>query len=85
MKINEKQDFIFNAQQMVVDYSNSINKDQIILINTHIVWSCKTLQNQKALISTDIPDGRYYEVTYNGDKNEFYFDAYVKEHNELIR
>ena len=85
MKINEKQDFIFNAQQMVVDYSNSINKDQIILINTHIVWSCKTLQNQKALISTDIPDGRYYEVTYNGDKNEFYFDAYVKQHNELIR
>lgn len=45
------------------------------------VWSCKTLQNMKALLSTDIPDGRYYECTYNGDKKELYFDAYKKEKN----
>jgi hypothetical protein len=49
------------------------------------VWLCKTLQNNKALLSTDEPDGRYYEVTYNGDKQEFYFDAYIKEHNQLIK
>ena len=40
------------------------------------VWSCKTLQNNKALLSTNISDGMYYECTYNGDKNELYFDAY---------
>lgn len=46
-----------------------------------VVWSCKTLQNYKALISTSLPDGMYYEITYNGDKNELYFDAYKKFEN----
>ena len=49
--------------------------------NVFIVWSCKTLQNNKALLSTDLPDGMYYEITYNGDKEEFYFDAYKKFEN----
>lgn len=32
------------------------------------VWYCKTLQNHKALLSTTLFDGMYYELTYNGDK-----------------
>ncbi len=47
-----------------------------------VVWSCKTLQNYKALINTSLPDGMYYEITYNGDKNELYFDAYKKFENK---
>lgn len=47
-----------------------------------VVWSCKTLQNYKAFISTSLPDGMYYEITYNGDKNELYFDAYKKFENK---
>lgn len=47
-----------------------------------VVWSCKTLKNYKALISTSLPDGMYYEITYNGDKNELYFDAYKKFENK---
>lgn len=49
-----------------------------------VVWSCKTLQNYKALISTTLPDGMYYECTYNGDKNEMYLDAYKKFENKKI-
>ena len=49
--------------------------------DVYIVWMCKTLQNSKALLSTPVPDTRYYEVTYNGDKCELYLDAYVKEKN----
>lgn len=49
-----------------------------------VVWSCKTLQNCKALLSTTLPDGMYYECTYNGDKNEMYFDAYKKFENKKI-
>lgn len=45
---------------------------------------CKTLQNSKALLSTNVPDGMYYEITYNGDKNECYLDAYKKWQNVLI-
>lgn len=44
----------------------------------YVVWFCKTLQNWKALVSTSLPDGMYYEVTYNGDKQETYLDAYKK-------
>lgn len=49
-----------------------------------VVWDCKTLQNHKALISTDLPDGMYYELTYDGDKQQLYFDAYKKFENKSI-
>lgn len=50
----------------------------------YAVWLCKTLQNNKGLFSTDIEDGKYYEATYNGDKDELYLDTYVKSKNECI-
>lgn len=49
-----------------------------------VVWNCKTLQNNKALLSTTLFDGMYYEVTYNGDKNEIYFDTYKKFQNICV-
>ena len=50
-----------------------------------VVWFCKTLQNSKALLSTNVSDGMYYELTYNGDKKEAYLDAYKKWQNMLIK
>ena len=50
-----------------------------------VVWYCKTLQNAKVLLSTNVSDGMYYELTYNGDKNELYFDAYKKWENKCIK
>ena len=55
------------------------------LEDVYLVWTCKTLQNWKALISTSLPDGMYYECTFNGDKNEMYLDAYKKFENQTIR
>lgn len=52
--------------------------------NPYIVWKCKTLQNWKYLMSTDLHDGMYYELTYNGDKKEWYLDAYKKFENRCI-
>ena len=49
-----------------------------------IVWSCKTLQNNKAMLSTTVSDGMYYELTYNGDNKELYLDAYKKWENRCI-
>ena len=53
--------------------------------DVYIVWKAKILQNWKWLISSTIPDGMYYELTYNGNKGEFYLDAYKKFENRRIK
>ena len=66
-------------------YNNHVDKSDgakpMTADDVFVVWSCKTLQNNKALLSTPVSDGMYYELTYNGDKNELYFDAYKKWEN----
>lgn len=47
----------------------------------YIVWFAYTLGNWKALCSTSLPDGRYYEVTCNGEKKMGFVDTYRKTHN----
>ena len=69
---------------MVRAYMDTHNIDVEGKEDIYVVWLSKVLQNNKALLSTTYPDTRYYEITYNGDKNEFYFDAYVKEINQTI-
>jgi hypothetical protein len=49
-----------------------------------IVWFSKTLQHCKALVSFEQPNGRYFEVTCNGDRNEAYVDEYRKIFNVMI-
>lgn len=49
-----------------------------------VVWFTKTLKNWKAMVSTKLPDGRYYEVTHNGEAGETYIDTYVKVDNVCI-
>lgn len=61
------------------DYQKNVDELQIFTC-----WKNKTLQNWKYLISTNLPDGMYYELTFNGDKKEWYFDAYKKFDNECI-
>ena len=60
-------------------YGKEIEEEDI-----YVVWCCKVLQNNKALLSTNKKDGMYFEITYNGDKNEFYFDAYIKKVNIIF-
>lgn len=60
------------------------DKFELRIEDVYVVWSCKTLQNNKALLSTTVPDNMYYECTYNGNKNELYLDAYRKQYNKCI-
>lgn len=57
---------------------------ELSIQNIYVVWMCKTLQNSKALLSTTLYDGMYFECTYNGDKEELYLDAYKKWKNIKI-
>lgn len=79
---------INKAKRFVVEYFNSrvektdafqLTEDQVF-----VVWFCKTLQNWKAMVSTTVTDGMYYEVTYNGVRREAYIDAYKKWENKCI-
>ena len=77
--------FLPKCKSFVVDYTNRhldiTDKKNIEQEDVYMVWYAKTLQNAKALLSTTLPDGMYYEITYNGDKDEYYFDAYKKFEN----
>lgn len=81
-------DFRRLCQRVVADYVNDhLDKTDGTIItpaDVYIVWFCKTLQNSKSLVSTNISDGMYYELTYNGDKHELYLDAYKKFENRAI-
>ena len=77
---------IERAKAIVSEYvaSHLDKSDKMPEFQVFVVWQCKVLQNWKFLISTTLPDGMYYEVTYNGDKKEWYLDAYKKFENRCI-
>ncbi len=58
--------------------------DPTVPFDTFIVWKAKILQNWKYLISSTLHDGMYYELTFNGDKKEWYLDAYKKFENVVL-
>jgi hypothetical protein len=70
--------------EYVLKHLDVTDEVKFSISDVYTVWTCKTLQNWKALISTTLPDGMYYECTYNGDLNELYIDAYKKFDNVKI-
>lgn len=81
-------DMMLKAREIVLNYYNIhndiTNNFTFGLSDVYVVWFSKTLQNWKALVSTNAFDGMYYEVTYNGDKKETYLDVYKKWENVVI-
>lgn len=77
------------ARKIVTDYFNShvdvTDKKKITMDDVFVVWFSKTLQNWKALVSTTVSDGMYYEITHNGDKGETYIDVYKKWENYCVK
>lgn len=82
MPIQEQAKFL--VHMWVKDHLEKTDKTKLKDEDVYVVWFSKTLQNWKALISTTLPDGMYYEVTFNGDKQEAYLDAYKKFDNVVF-
>ena len=76
----------YRARNIVRDYiiKHLDKSDNIPDFDLYTVWKCKILQNWKFLISSTLPDGMYYEITFNGDKKEWYLDAYKKFENVVV-
>lgn len=74
------------ALNIVLDYAKEhVDKsDAETTIIPYVVWKSKILKNWKYLISTNLYDGMYYELTFNGDSNEWYLDAYKKFDNKVM-
>lgn len=51
---------------------------QFTMDDVYVVTYAYVLGGQKAMLSTTLPDGKYYEVTYNKSSEEIYVDQYVK-------
>ncbi|WP_338230725.1 DUF6275 family protein [Lactiplantibacillus paraxiangfangensis] len=81
-------EFVNMCKESVADYTNKhldkTDGNRITTADVYIVWQVKALQNSKALLSTTLSDGMYYEATYNGDKSQIYLDAYKKFENVEI-
>lgn len=80
------------CKKKLVEHYNGLVETQglypqlIDLPNVFVVWSCKTLKNYKALLSTTVSgDGCYVEYTYNGENGELYEDFYNKLTNRCIQ
>lgn len=80
------ENFISKAKNLVSSYAAAhLDKtDNIPPYDVYVVWSAYILGNMKALISTSLHDGMYYEVTYNRERDEIYFDAYKKFENRKV-
>lgn len=69
-----------DAHKILTEYVNEhlhpYDTHKEVKYDTFCVWKVRVLQNWKYLMSTSLPDGMYYELTFNGDKNEWYIDAY---------
>ena len=77
--------FLDICKKQIVKYVNDhLDKKTITEEDVFVVWSCKALQNNKALLSTTLFDGMYYECTFNGDRKQLYLDAYKKWENKCI-
>lgn len=90
--VNGALDIPLRARRAVVAYFNdrlekgeTLTKFPLKESEVYIVWFTFTLGNWKALVSTEVPDGMYYELTYDEQKKELYFDAYKKIDNVVMR
>lgn len=75
-------DFVASAIAAVASLYNAnaelAHLQKIGVKDVCVLWCGSTLQNNKAWLSTTVPDCMYYEATYDGDKKELRLDAYRK-------
>ena len=72
-------DFVASAIAAVASLYNAnaelAHLQKIGVKDVCVLWCGSTLQNNKAWLSTTVPDCMYYEATYDGDKKELRLDA----------
>lgn len=70
--------------EMVQEGLDPTDKIDLKMDDVYVTWFGFILGNMKSLVSTSLPDGKYYEVTYNNEKKEIYIDCYVKIKQKVV-
>ena len=70
--------------EMVHEGLDPTDNVKLTMDDVYVTWFGFILGNMKALVSTSLPDGKYYEVTYNKEKKEIYIDCYVKIKQKVV-
>ena len=78
-----KKEILYNEKNRR-DLDNNII-DSLSIKDVFIVWSCKTLQNSKALLSMKHKGAYYYEVTMDGSSGVIYIDSYTKVNQKRLQ
>jgi hypothetical protein len=74
----ESEDFIDGVRQKIAEDCGNENA------KTVLVWLSKTIQNWKGLFYC-FGNERYYEATFNCDKDELYLDCYKIDHKKIFK
>lgn len=64
---------------------NEPYNEEYTIKDIHLVWFSKSLKNFKGLFIDNGKNNRYYECTYNGEKDELYIDLYRKTDNFILK
>jgi hypothetical protein len=73
----ESEDFIDGVKQIIA--KDCRDEDANIVL----VWLNKTIQNWKGLFYC-LTNKKYYEATFNGDKDELYLDCYNLDNKKVF-
>ena len=85
MIIGSVQEFEAVCKRKLATWYRDNTDSKIWPDDVFVVWSCKTLQNYKAMLAANVRcDGIYAEYTFNGDTGELYEDVYKKVTNRCI-
>lgn len=80
-------EFVDLCKRQVVQYLRDKEHVHLTDSDVYVVWLTKVLQNNKALVTgnPNVIQGRYFEITHDGDKNKLYIDDYKKETNIEVK
>lgn len=75
-------DFLNNVKAIVLriiqDQLDPSDKRTVTIDDIYVVSYSFVMEEQKAMISTTLPDGKYYECTYDKLKHMIYVTTYVR-------
>lgn len=81
---DEGLDIPTSAKMLVKREIELLDGTSIPLHDIYVVWFSYTLGNWKALVSTSLPDGKYYEVTHSKERDVTFVDTYLKINNTKL-